>query len=203
MISEAQRRAVYADILDPIWGSAPDHQIADAHGVTPGDVRDLRAEHRRNLGITELAGRLEELNELIAWPGSPGELLAACVEAALRRAQARQHREGYGSPMARHRAAQEAQRSAAMESATLGTERPAAAPCEPTKATDCGRSADRVRSRSQARAEASEGTSGRKGPEVTATARSRGVPGAQAAGVAGSARPRQRVPAASGGVGLR
>lgn len=132
MISEAQRRAIYADFLDPIWGAAPDHQIADAHGVTPGDVRTLRAEHRRDLGVAKLAGRLEELSELIAWPGSPGELLAACVEAALMRAQAREHREGHASPMARHRAAQEAQRAAEVETATLDTERPAAAPCEPT-----------------------------------------------------------------------
>ena len=95
------------------------------------------------------------------------------------RAQAREHREGYGSPMARHRAVQEAQRGAAMDSATLDTERPAAAPVEP-KVLDCGRSADRVVSRSQARAEASEGISGRKDPEMTATARSRGVRGAQA-----------------------
>lgn len=186
MITEAQRRAIYADFLDPVWGTAPDHQIADAHGVTPAAVRRLRAEHRRDLGVTGLAGRLEELAALTAWPGTPGELLAACVEAALMRAQAREHRTGYGSALAEHRARIDAQREAEMAD----------------KISDCGRSADQVVSRSQARAEASEGTSGRKGPEVTATARSRGVPGAQATGFAEVAGPRQRVPAESGGVGL-
>ena len=166
MTTEARRRAIYADIIDPIWGSAPDHEIADAHGVAPRAVRELRAEHRRNLGIASLAGRLEELAALTAWPGSPGELLSACVNAALGRAQAREHREGHGSPMARHRAVQEAQRGAEMETATLDLERPAAAPVEPSKVTDCGRSADRVMSRSQARAEASEGASGDRDPRL-------------------------------------
>lgn len=170
-MTEAQRRVILADIIDPIWGSAPDHEIADAHGVAPRAVRELRAEHRRNLGIAAVAHQLEELAELTAWPSSPGELLAACVEAALMRAQAREHREGYGSPMARHRAVQEAQRGAAMDSATLDTKRPAAAPVEP-RVSDCGRSADRVVSRSQARAEASEGASGDRDPRLPA---SRGV----------------------------
>lgn len=158
--TEAQRRAILADIIDPIWGSAPDHEIADAHGVSPRAVRNLRAEHRRDLGIAAVTNQLEELAELTAWPGSPGELLAACVEAALMRAQAREHRTGYGSALAEHRARVDAQREAEMAAGV-------------DKILDCGRSADRVASRSQARAEASEGVSGRKGPDTTATARSR------------------------------
>lgn len=203
--TDSERGAVFALLTDAVWGSASDREIAEATGVSAAIVRRVRIEVQRDLYSAELIQKLDALGSLIAWPGDRRELLIACVDAAMSRAQVREHREGAASPMAARRDALEAQRVAEMKSAPLESERPAEARHEARerqKVSGCGHSVDRAKSRCLAPAEASEGMSGGKGPDMTAAVRSRGVPGAQATGFAGTQRSRRRVPAESGGVGL-
>jgi hypothetical protein len=78
--TEAQRRQILDLFIDPIWASAPDHQIADRVGVTPSIVRELRADYRRQLGLAELVPKLQRIAERLDWPGSLGQLLEVAVE---------------------------------------------------------------------------------------------------------------------------
>ena len=78
--TEAQRRAILDSFIDPIWASAPDHEVADRVGVSPAIVRALRAEYRRQLGLAELVGKLQSIADRLDWPGTLGELLGVAVE---------------------------------------------------------------------------------------------------------------------------
>lgn len=150
-VTEVQRREIVAAFCDPLWASAPDHEIADAVGVRAADVRRLRGEHRRDLGIGALSVRLRCLAESIGWPGTLGELLASTVDAAADRAEARGHRHTDARSQRLREALADARRGDALERAADGA--------QGQTATGCGHSVDRVRSRGRARAEASEGAS--------------------------------------------
>lgn len=104
VISEAQRRAILADFVDPIHARALDHELADYHGVTPREVRELRREHRRDLGIGRLGAKLAVIAERTGWPGTLGELLEAAVDAL----DARMAATGYRHPDERMQALREA-----------------------------------------------------------------------------------------------
>lgn len=84
--TEAQRKAVIESFTDAIWHSANDYEIARVHNLTPAQVRQIRADWRRDMGLNELAKRLELLAQLTGWTGSPGALLCAVVEDAMGRA---------------------------------------------------------------------------------------------------------------------
>lgn len=160
-VTEAQRRAIFADFAHPLWGGALDHELADHHGVTPGDVRALRAEHRRNMGGHALYQAAAALAEEVQWPGSIGELITACVAQAYDRAERRGFR--HSSPsMAELADALRAERTD-RELERLSGQVDESSTCEPTSSGQ-GHSVDRARSRSQARAEASEGVSGDRDP---------------------------------------
>lgn len=88
-LTEAQRRAILADLDHYILGVGADHEIADDHGVRPTDVRALRASLRRDLFTLDVRTALREIGRLTAWTGTQRELLRAVLEAALTRAQQR------------------------------------------------------------------------------------------------------------------
>jgi hypothetical protein len=93
--TEEQRAAIFDLFADIIWGTAPDHELGNHFGVSTGAVRELRAEHRRNLTHAQLASKVRELSELVRWPGEPRDLLLATVDAALASARSRdgEHRD--------------------------------------------------------------------------------------------------------------
>lgn len=86
--SEATRAAVLAAFVHPIWCDASDEELASEHRTSPAVVRDLRAEHRRNLDLARIVDRADDLARRIAWQGTTAELVLWCVETAHRRAEA-------------------------------------------------------------------------------------------------------------------
>lgn len=88
-LSEAQRRAILADLECPIMGSGTDHEIADEHGVTPRDVRVLRAALRRDQGVAQILALGRELAALSDSDLSPGETVELVMWKAVARARER------------------------------------------------------------------------------------------------------------------
>ena len=97
-LSEAQRRAILADLECPIMGSGTDHEIADEHGVTPRDVRVLRAALRRDQGVARILALGRELAALSDSDMSPGETVELVMHEAVARARKRaESREDVGA----------------------------------------------------------------------------------------------------------
>lgn len=163
-VTAPQRRAILAALVGcPSDSDYP--ELAAVYYARIGDVVGVAAEAVRTVRLREaqrrsLRGRVRRLAVLVEWSGDDQSLLEHVVDAAIRLAEARGRGAGTSAPPQRSAGEGEADR-----------------------VTDCGRSADRVRSRSLAPAEAREGVSGDRDPRRRTPRGSAGAAVARRVGV--------------------
>lgn len=91
-MTDAQRRALMADLTSCLWCDAPERELARVHGVGAGEVRELRDMLDRTVWTAEA---LHYARRIAAETGSSApvwRIVLDAMRARLRAAQARPRR---------------------------------------------------------------------------------------------------------------